>query len=581
MKIQRSIIHYSLFTALIGMVTLTSDAAVRVNNSSRNNYAAAYQQINAMRDQDTTTARMPQSEPMMGTVSGATNMANTQNVPTDTNTNDDVDTNNAEHTAKMEQCAMIYPNGEFLWDVPMLGVGAGGADTCVAVIELRGFQAGENGQDLVLARANLAAGDSIKCNISSFPENTHNQTYSGDFVVPADNAPTMDDVIAQMNQEQKQNAGMKIAAGALIGGLSGNVIGKSDNANEALLGTSKGKIEGTLIGALSGAALMAGSSYAGKVAGDTILHTGVNAAVGSIAGNMAATKGSVLRIEDCELPDQGKKKCLWGALVTPASIGNKTAFYNIESGETYLCDGNATDAATNCYSETLISITLDAFPGKNIDEIDEIELQNTISLNPGLIYFMKIDDSDNSIISFVQGGGDETQGTFAKIANAATIERQIPALIEMSDKKLVNKAFGMTQEDWYEYKSNSAYADQTVYGRSSNGSGYVLPDSVDASIKNFHPQKLNADNGSLIDFGNKARLKSTLIGAGVGGALGGFAGYQGAQADVQNRWVTAVREYEDSLSKVYCATGSRYLGAYNDIISIPALTVPETVSDTE
>ena len=578
MKIQRSIIHYSLFTALIGMVTLTSDAAVRVNNSSRNNYAAAYQQINAMRDQDTTTARMPQSEPMMGTVSGATNMANTQNVPTATNTNDDVDTNNAEHAAKMEQCVMIYPNGEFLWDVPMLGVGAGGADTCVAVIELRGFQAGENGQDLVLARANLAAGDSVQCNISSFPEATMIPSAVENFVFPADKSPTMDDVIAQMNQEQKQNAGMKIAAGALIGGLSGNIMGKNDSGSEALLGTDKGKIQGTVIGALSGAALMAGSSYAGKVAGDTILHTGVNAAVGSVAGNMAATNGSVLRIEDCELPT-GKETCLWGALVVSQPITG-SAFYNIQTGETYLCSN---EYDTNCEREQLVSIVLEAFPDKTVDELDAVEIETSVQSDPSKMFFISVNNGVTSFVSStgaVRKDGDDTnnnagdvnQGIFARIQSAGTIDRQIPAMLPIRDK-----AFGMTTDDWNEWKqSNSGI---TIYGRSGDGVGYVLPNGTDVSLKNFYPMKIDATDGSMIDFSNKARLKSTMIGAGLGGALGGFAGYQGAQSDVQNRWVTAVREYEDSLSKVYCATGSRYLGAYNDMITIPAastLTTPQT-----
>ena len=141
-----------------------------------------------------------------------------------------------------------------------------------------------------------------------------------------------------------------------------------------------------------------------------------------------------------------------------------------------------------------------------------------------------------------------------------------------------DKAFGMTTDDWNEWKQSNS-SGITIYGRSGDGVGYVLPDGTDVSLKNFYPMKIDATDGSMIDFSNKARLKSTMIGAGLGGALGGFAGYQGAQSDVQNRWVTAVREYEDSLSKVYCATGSRYLGAYNDMITIPAastLTTPQT-----
>ena len=53
--------------------------------------------------------------------------------------------------------------------------------------------------------------------------------------------------------------------------------------------------------------------------------------------------------------------------------------------------------------------------------------------------------------------------------------------------------------------------------------------------------------------------------------MGAFTAYQGAQNDIENRWVTAVREYNDSLQKVYCITGDRFLGYYNDDIYIPAL----------
>lgn len=82
----------------------------------------------------------------------------------------------------------------------------------------------------------------------------------------------------------------------------------------------------------------------------------------------------------------------------------------------------------------------------------------------------------------------------------------------------------------------------------------------------------DATDGGLIDLDNKARLKSTLIGAGAGGALGAFTAYQGAQTDIENRWVTEVRAYKDSLQKVYCATGNRFLSHYNDVAVIPAET---------
>jgi len=85
----------------------------------------------------------------------------------------------------------------------------------------------------------------------------------------------------------------------------------------------------------------------------------------------------------------------------------------------------------------------------------------------------------------------------------------------------------------------------------------------------FNPLRVDADDGSLIDFNNKARMKGTLTGAGVGAGLGALTGYQGAQNDVEQRWLSAVREYKDSLQKIYCATGKRFLGYYNDAVIIP------------
>ena len=86
---------------------------------------------------------------------------------------------------------------------------------------------------------------------------------------------------------------------------------------------------------------------------------------------------------------------------------------------------------------------------------------------------------------------------------------------------------------------------------------------------NFSPVYQEAEDGAMIDLSNKARMKGTLTGAGVGAGMGAFAGYQGAQKDVEDRWVSAVREYKDSLQKIYCVTGNRFLSYYNDTIIIP------------
>ena len=594
MKATRAIIHYSLFAALIGAMPYCADAAMRVGNNSRS-YAQAYQQVNSMRNPVQTA--QPQTQQMV-VVTPSTDVEN--NLPVrvaDEELAQEIATQPTDSAAydRLTQCAMIYPNGEFAWDSPTIGSGVGGADTCVAVVELRGYQAGPNGEDLVLARANLAAGDRITCNIGSFPESTMITSAVESFTFPADRAPTMDDVVAQMNQEQKQNAGMKIVAGALIGGLGGNMSGANDPGNDSLLGTDRGKVQNTVIGALSGAALMAGNAYAGKVAGDTILSAGVNAAAGGVVGNMSASGDSVLRIERCEINGESTT-CLWGALVTSTALPvSQTAYYNIDTGVTYVCDANG----NNCNEQDLVSIRLTAFQDKTVDELERDQIIETINMDAGKQYLMAIENGKISIVSAndatsanseyadnidgsrgifakIASAGtiniDGSRGIFAKIASAGTIDQQIPAMIQMTDK-----AFGMTSEDWREWKSANG-AGQPIYGRSGNGVAYALSEPGD--INNFYPMMQDATDGSLIDFGNKARLKSTLIGAGVGGALGGFAGYQGAQLDVQNRWVSAVREYEDSLTKVYCVTGDRYLSKYNDAVFIPAITTP-TASDTE
>ncbi|MBO4683414.1 MAG: hypothetical protein J5611_02450 [Alphaproteobacteria bacterium] len=83
--------------------------------------------------------------------------------------------------------------------------------------------------------------------------------------------------------------------------------------------------------------------------------------------------------------------------------------------------------------------------------------------------------------------------------------------------------------------------------------------------------QINADDGAVVDLSNKARLGSTLKGAGAGAAIGGFAGYQGAQSDIEERFVQAMREYNASLENFYCGTGRKFLSFYNDEAIIPTM----------
>lgn len=558
MKNNNSILHYSLFVALIGMLPCGANAGVRVGNLTRS-YAEGYQQVNAMRQQSQYYEQQAEA---------ATNSEDpTTELPVrvaDKNLANLILKGDSSATVKMgqlESCSMIYPNGEFAWDKPTIGVGAGGASTCVAVVELRGYQMGANGSDAVLARANLAAGDSVKCNISSFPEVSYTLD-AGNVTFPHDNEPTVDDVIEALNKEQRQNAGIKIAAGAIIGAVGGNIAGKNDVGNDSLLGTDKGKLQGSAIGAISGAALMAGNAYAGKVAGDMILSTGVNAAAGAVMGNMVAVGDSVLRIEDCEVEGR-KTSCLWGTVVLGKS-NDKNAYYNINTQQTLVCDENG-----GCQSQELINIKLEAYPYKNIDEIESEQFQEIVS-NPDNQYIAVEKDGKKIITKLgeVEAGAVqvENSGIFAKISSSSTIDRKIPAMIP----DVRDKAFGMNEDDWREWKQS--HGEVTIYGRNTSGQPYKLPEELDYSVNDFAPMEIDAEDGGLIDLGNKARLKATLTGAGVGGALGAFSAYQGAQSDIQNRWVTSVREYKDSLQKFYCVTGNRFLGYYNDEIIIPRMT---------
>ena len=102
----------------------------------------------------------------------------------------------------LNNCAMIYPDGEFVWDKPTIGRGAGGSPTCVAVVEIRAIGANGNSEYRTVARGKLAAGDIVSCNISAFPTSTYLPDVT-QVVFPADAAPTREDVVKVMDEEQK------------------------------------------------------------------------------------------------------------------------------------------------------------------------------------------------------------------------------------------------------------------------------------------------------------------------------------------------------------------------------------------
>ncbi len=574
MKRKSVIMHYSLFVALMGAAItpcyMAHAAGVRVGNASRS-YADAYNQVNVQRQMGDPTA------PVYSAVAPS---AVAQNTDTELALPVRVANTNVANTiarggstpdvdmARLQRCAAIYPNGEFAWDTPTAGTSMTPVQTCVAVVEMRGFQMGPGGGDVVLARANIAAGDSIKCNISDFPEIGYTAD-AGNIVFPADAEPTMDDVVKVMNQEQKKNAGFKIAATTIVGALGGNMAGGNEIGEDKLLGTGKKKMKSTLLGGLGGAAIGAGGAFAGKVGGDVILSTGMNAAAGGIVGNISASGDPVLRLEDCTFSDGATKKCLWGVLVAkePLNLKDSTAsdykvaFYGLASQDTLVCDGTPDDKGVykNCREEELVSVELEGY--KNIEEADR---EQYAKITDDKQY--RFERSETGARTVTQGTPNEN-GIYAKIVSADKAGKKIPAAVTGDDIK--DKTFGAKKADWRKWQA--AKKNIVTYRRDTLGKVTKVEDSPEYDIKNFFPMYVDAEDGGIIDLDNKARLKSTLIGAGAGGAIGAFSGYQGAQSDIENRWVTAVREYKDSLQKVYCVTGQRFLSYYNDIVIVPSM----------
>ena len=572
-----SVLFYSLLATLVPCM---ASAGIRVGNMSRNN-AQGYQQVNDMRYNaaaNTATVAAAVNPIPADTPIPVSNAAMSNSIRTG-------DANAAENMAKLERCSMIYPDGEFAWSRPTVGNGAGGASTCTAVVEMRAIGAGLNGSDAILARANLAAGDVVECNISHFPEGAWLPA-AGEIEFPADAQPTIDDVIEIMNAEQKQNAGFKIAAGAILGGLGGNMAGAPEPGQDGILGGGKAKTNSTIIGALGGAALLAGNAYTGKVAGDTILSTGVNAAAGAVVGNIVATGDSVLRIEACTV-DGRDTQCLWGYLEqydtldgtpyisakNPSDFkvckGTETCEYkalNIQNAtiagwttETTVKKADGQDEKQQVFSQTNRST------GKKID-IETIYQQGTTNLIQNATERFCYQNNKMETMETYDGSCDDV---WIKLnGNVSIINNRTPAMVV----NVEDNGMGWKKSDWSKFVSR--FGTREVVGRTGRGVAANLDNTTKKRTLQdggFVPLYQDSEDGGIIDLSNKARIKGTLTGAGVGGGMGAFAGYRGAQQDIEDRWVSAVQEYKDSLQKIYCATGTRFLSHYNDTVIIPQM----------
>ena len=556
---------------IMGMFPMFGNAAIRVGNAARNN-AQGYQQVNTQRYQAENAAQMQQIQSQQQPTELPINVVNQQLAQQIQSG----DASAGVGVEDLERCSMIYPNGQFEWARPTIGMRAGGPATCTAVVELRALIPSDGQEYTVLARANLAAGDSFECNAFNFPQGALMDALET-IEVPADAEPSKDDVIAVMNEEQKQNAALKIISGAVLGGLGGNAAGKNEVGKDGILGGGKDKITSTLIGAVGGAGLMAASTYSGKVAGDMILSTGVNAAAGAVIGNMVSSGDSVLRIDGCTDLDGNETTCLYGYLEKKDSAfdtGGHEIYVNANQPSRYLvCKNN-----TGCTQKTVSGGYVAGYPNEESDQHDS--LGNKLKMTVSEVVKAKENDkwSDaekycyknnvmESVNDFTSCSSDENkENRYLLVKEATVIESRLPAMIVGVE----DSTFGYKKKDWDDLKSKLQGKQIVKRGANGKAEKFTDADKVDTpALDNFDPMYVSAESGGVIDLDNKARMKGTLTGAGIGGAAGAFTAYQGTQSEIDERWVTAVRAYKDSLQKFYCGTGQRFLSFYNDMTVIP------------
>lgn len=587
---REKICSLSLFSFILAIVTaMPAGAAVKMKNSNRTNYAGAYNQVAAISQQQTYNQQQVVTSDNLPVAVDDSNLADAIANNTSSTTVDD-----------LEKCSMTIIGGNFKWGVPESGRLRNSEPRCLVVVDLREADSQE-----ILATTTLAVGDTMDCNIDSFPRSGWRTSVfrEREIELPADNAPTMEDVIAVMNQEQKQNAGVKIAAGALIAGVAGNLLGPKAADDKKTLGVGKSRLISTAVGATAGAGIMAASTFSGKVAGDTIKSTAVNAASGMVVGNMmagASSGDSVVAITKCSVGEgaaASERDCVFGKIETIGddvyksiqNINENECFYIINKARSVRqcsqkcnCDESKTcknSCGERCEkaSETLVckpdsisllQIELAGASGKSDRSFDNVfKKDGTVNNSSYEDLARYVPDKDTKDVqnAFKQADYDDTTNDTmffkVKAAKKGTGKKSAYAVFESGTAP--KKMFGYKISEWDELAKSGV----TYWNRNSDGS---VGDKIEfeSSKQVFTPLSRDADDGELVDLNNQARLKATLVGAGTGGALGGLSGYEGAKSEVQERYAEELRNYEESLSKFMCSTGNKYIVRYNDPVLI-------------
>ena len=100
---------------------------------------------------------------------------------------------------------------------------------------------------------------------------------------------------------------------------------------------------------------------------------------------------------------------------------------------------------------------------------------------------------------------------YAALSGASLVSKRTPAMLT----NVQDSNFGYKSSDWDKVKQ--LYGKNAIVGRSGNGEASILTEGQkNLGINNFKPMYRDASDGGIIDLSNKARLKGTLTGAGVG-----------------------------------------------------------------
>ena len=305
-----------------------------------------------------------------------------------------------------------------------------------------------------------------------------------------------------------------------------------------------------------------------------ILSTGINATAGAITGNMYdAVTGSgdtLLRVEKCGLEENGsivsESTCLWGTLKEKGETIQKEAsdktdygyvFYNVKEKTVFLCKKKENDKTYNeCASRSDFqlgtiegaNVSVTALDGKDVNAVLEKATK------------YKYDTGEKRISEDNSGEWVQINGTTKIKASHAVVIYDFP-----ESKR------GTSISDYDKWKTANLQ-NAKICLRSSKGNAYSCDsDILKENRTSFVPTSKSSSDGKLVDLSDKTRTKDTVKGAAVGAGLGGFSAYQGAQEDIEARYVQAVEEYNASLRNFVCGTGKKWLGDYNDDIEIPEL----------